>query len=109
MVKEFPGVDDLLATAREFLQRIGSDLPASSKYDGQVAVYLLDIARREIASFACPAAVEDGAIALCAEIRAGTRDEDWEFTLQNVLEDTIARARIVRPGHLAAEHMTVTP
>jgi hypothetical protein len=108
MVKEFPGVDDLLATVREFLQRIGPDLPASSKYDGQVAVYLLDIARREIADFVRPAA-EDAAATLCAEIRAGRRDDDWDSTLQSILEDTIARARIVRPGHLAAEHGTVAP
>ena len=101
MVKEFPDTDDLLATVREFLQRVSPDLPANSKFDGQVAVYLIDIVRREIAASMREPAEESYAAALCAEIRSGKRDDDWERTLQNILEDTVARVKIARPSHLA--------
>lgn len=95
-MKEIPGVPDLLATVRDFLARIGPTLDKGAKFEAQVAVYLLDIAGRELA--AAPA--DTDAAALCADIRSGARDARWGDTLDAELEAAVARVLIVRPDHL---------
>lgn len=95
-MKELPDLPDLLATVREFLARLGPTLDKGAKFEAQVAVYLLDIARRELAA---PNTEVDTA-QLCADIRSGRCDARWDETLDAELAAAVARVRIVRPDHL---------
>jgi hypothetical protein len=101
-MRERPDLPDLLLTVRDFLAALTPTLPPVSIYDAQVAVYLLDIARREIE---LPSPVgEDDVFSLCADIRAGRKDDDWDATLVALLASSVDRVRRTRPGYLAAEH-----
>ncbi|HWA89458.1 MAG TPA: hypothetical protein VG889_05445 [Rhizomicrobium sp.] len=93
---ELPDVPDMLATVRDFLARLGPTLDKGARFEAQVAVYLLDIARRELA--APPAGADT--TRLCADIRSGRCDVRWDETLDVELDAAIARVRIVRPDHL---------
>ena len=42
--------------------------------------------------------------AFAASIRCGACDVDWDRTVDQVLQRTIARLSVVRPEHLAPEH-----
>ncbi len=109
IVKELPDLPDILLIVREFLQKLAPSLPPGQKFEAQVASYLLEIAQREISEISAEGAVSDRDVVttglLCEEIRSGARDRVWDQTLQDALDDTIARVRIVRPSHLAAEHL----
>ncbi len=96
-MKELPDVPDMLATVRDFLALLGPTLDKGAKFEAQVAVYLLDIARRELTAPPAPAA---DTAQLCADIRSGARDASWLDTLDAQLDAAIARVRIVRPDHL---------
>ena len=41
---------------------------------------------------------------LCANIRAGKYDGDWDRVLNMVLEQTIDKVNVVKPRHLAPMH-----
>jgi len=96
-MKELPDIADMLAEVRAFLARLGPDLDKGAKFEAQVAVYLLDIAQRELAA---PSAAQADTAQLCGDIRAGRRDGQWDETLDAELDAAAARVRIVRPDHL---------
>ena len=105
-MKEMPDIPDILLTVRDFLKDLAPTLQPGAKFEAQVAIYLLDIARREIALVN---AVEDASAGeavkqLCDRIRSGAHDADWDKTVTAVLDDTIARVCIVRPAYLVADH-----
>jgi hypothetical protein len=118
MNQDSPSITDLLATVEALLNAMASDLDGEARYQAQVGAYLLAICGREL-RFGTQAAAEqrralnaflgvDGALPellalLCQQVRSGALDSRWDETLQLILSNTIAKARIVRPDHLAAE------
>jgi hypothetical protein len=106
-VKELPDVADILSTVRDFLQRCLPTLAESARFEAQIAIFLLDVARRQVeaSSDAEGRAGPSETAALrrrCREIRSGARDSRWEETLGEELDAAGARVRIARPDHLAA-------
>jgi hypothetical protein len=96
-MNESPDVADILVTVRDFLARLCAILEKGPKYEAHVAVYLLDIVRRELAS---PAQIYTDDTRLCEDIRSGKRDALWDETLEAQLVAAIARVRIARPDYL---------
>ncbi len=119
MSQDRPSINDILLTVKKFLDDLGPTLSGEAKYHAQVSSYLLGICDREISFGAASDAVErkrlsaflgrDGSLddltrQLCAGIRAGAFDDQWDALLALVLEQTIDKVRIVKPGHLDAMH-----
>jgi hypothetical protein len=119
MSQDRPSINDILLTVKTFLDDLGPTLSGEAKYHAQVSSYLLGICEREITLGAGYDAVErerlsaflgrDGSLddltgQLCAGIRAGAFDDQWDALLDLVLEQTIDKVRIVKPGHLDAMH-----
>ena len=94
---EIPDVPDILATVRDFLEGLAPTLEKGAKFEAQVAIYLLDIARRQVAA---PAKAEADATKLCRDIRSGTLDGQWDEVLDAELAAVTGRVRIVRPEYL---------
>jgi len=119
MSQDRPAITDILLTVQKFLDDTGPRLEGEAKYHAQVSSYLLGICERELRlgpdtdrkeREALSAFLKkDGSLAelteaLCAEIRAGKHDGNWDETLDLVLAQTVDKVRIVRPGHLAPMH-----
>ncbi len=119
MSQDRPSLDDILATVREFLDRVSVKLSGEERYHAQVASYLLAMAEREAKSGAVLDTEEHRRMAsflgreasldeldqlLCDRIRSGACDASWDATLALVLQQTVDKVRIVRPDHLAAMH-----
>lgn len=118
MSQHRPSIDNLLATARQFLDDLAPQLAAEARYKVQVASFLLAICERELNvgnahSEADRAAwtgllgnseVDTSQLAreLCAKIRSGTFDETFDEVLETVLARTTDDVRVVRPDHLEA-------
>jgi hypothetical protein len=119
MSQDRPSINDLLQTVQKFLDDIGPTLSGEAKYHAQVSSYLLGICDREIRLGAetdfkerarlsgflgrngdLPELIET----LATEIRAGKLDDRWDETLALVLDQTIDKVKIVRPGVLAPMH-----
>jgi hypothetical protein len=96
-MNERPDVADILVTVRDFLSHLGPTLEKGLKYEAQVAVYLLDVVRRELGT---PAQTDSNVARLCEDIRSGKCDALWDETLKAQLTAAIARVRIVRPDYL---------
>jgi hypothetical protein len=121
MSQDRPSINDLLLTVQKFLDDNGPKLEGEAKYHAQVSSYLLGICERELrlsgsidekerahlAKFLkSDGSLADMTVALSAAIRAGRHDDRWDETLALVLEETIDKVRVVRPGHLAPMHRT---
>jgi hypothetical protein len=119
MSQDRPSINDLLLTVQKFLDDLGPTLKGEAKYHAQVSSYLLGICEREIGLAAGFDETErarltgflgrDGSLAglteaLSAEIRAGRLDDRWDETLALVLDMTIDKVKVVRPGVLAPMH-----
>lgn len=124
MSQDRPSINDLLLTVQKFLDDTGPKLQGEAKYHAQVSSYLLGICERELRLGQGYDAEErarlaallghDGSLAdltaeLCAGIRAGRFDGDWDALLQTVLADTVNKVKIVRPALLAPEHRDPAP
>lgn len=92
-----PDMGDILRTVQAFLKECEPQLAAENRYKAQVASYLLGICEREIAHGPLR---REGADALCADIRAGRRDGDWEALLDQLLDEARAAVRVTKPSHL---------
>ncbi|MFZ5707568.1 MAG: DUF6285 domain-containing protein [Pseudomonadota bacterium] len=92
-----PDMADILQTVQAFLKECEPQLASEDRYKAQVASYLLGICAREIAY---GPSRRDGAEALCADIRAGRRDGDWDGLLDQLLEEARAAVQVTKPGHL---------
>lgn len=92
-----PDMGDILRTVQAFLKECEPQLTAENRYKAQVASYLLGICEREIAH---GPARRDGAAELCADIRAGRRDDDWDVLLDQLLDEARAAVRVTKPGHM---------
>lgn len=101
-MRELPDIPDILSTVRDFLLRLGRTLEKGPRFEAQVAVYLLDIARRELeaAAKANDRPADNEATKLCQEIRFGAHDACWDQTLQKELNAAIARVLVVRPDYI---------
>jgi hypothetical protein len=119
MSQDRPSINDILLTVQKFLDDTGPKMEGEAKYHAQVSSYLLGICERELRLGAAFDKEErtrlaafvgkDGSLAeltteLCARIRNGTYDDRWDEALGLVLQETIDKVRIVRPGVLAPEH-----
>ena len=119
MSQDRPSINDLLLTVKQFLDDSGPKMEGEAKYHAQVSSYLLGICERELrlaeafdkqerrrlaAFLGMDGSLTDLATELCARIRNGAYDHRWDEALELVLQDTIDKVRIVRPGVLAPEH-----
>ena len=105
MNQDLPDLENLLLTIRETVDGFAGKLDGESRYHAQVASYLLSIAAREVAAERAENPVSDrGNAHLCAEIRSGAHDQDWNKTLDLVLERVIDKVAVTRPDHLAPMH-----
>ena len=119
MSQDRPSINDILLTVQKFLDDTGPKLQGEAKYHAQVSSYLLGICERELrlagdfdrkeaatlSEFLGSGAPLDAMTgALCEGIRAGKYDGDWDRVLNMVLEQTIDKVKVVKPGHLAPMH-----
>jgi hypothetical protein len=119
MSQDRPSINDLLLTVKQFLDDTGPKMEGEAKYHAQVSSYLLGICERELrlgegfdneerrrlaAFLGKDGSLTDLTAELCARIRSGGYDARWDEALELVLQDTIDKVRIVRPGVLAPEH-----
>ena len=111
-----PALDDLLATVRQFIDELMPTLDGETRYRAQVSSFLLSICERELGAGAAHDAADRAAWEtllktsqddpillkqqLCAKIRDGGFDSDFDRVLETVLARTIADVGIVRPDHL---------
>jgi hypothetical protein len=119
MSQDRPSINDLLLTVQKFLDDVGPTLSGEAKYHAQVSSYLLGICEREIrlgTGYDLDEQQRLGAFlnrggtlaeltqALATDIRVGKLDDRWGETLDLVLEATINKVKVVRPGVLAPMH-----
>jgi hypothetical protein len=119
MSQDRPSINDILLTVQKFLDDTGPKLSGEAKYHAQVSSYLLGICERELrlagdfdrkeaaqlTEFLGSGAPLDTMTGeLCANIRAGKYDKGWDQVLNMVLEQTIDKVKVVKPGHLAPMH-----
>jgi hypothetical protein len=96
-----PDAPELLRTVATYLGGLKARVDDGERYNLIVCEHILTLVVRELE--AEPMADADEA-ALVGAIRSGACDSDWEQTLAQVLQRTIARLEVVRPEHLAPEH-----
>jgi hypothetical protein len=119
MSQDRPSINDILLTVQKFLDDTGPKLQGEAKYHAQVSSYLLGICERELrlagdfdrkeaaslsAFLSSDAPLPAMTEALCANIRAGKYDGQWDEVLNLVLAETIDKVKVVKPGHLAPMH-----
>jgi hypothetical protein len=119
MSQDRPSINDILLTVQKFLDDTGPKLQGEAKYHAQVSSYLLGICERELRLagafdrkevaqltefLGSGASLDTMTGELCANIRAGKYDKSWDQVLNLVLEQTIDKVKVVRPGHLAPMH-----
>ena len=119
MSQDRPSINDILLTVQKFLDDAGPKLQGEAKYHAQVSSYLLGICERELRLAGDFDRKEAGELSeflgsgapldtmtgkLCEGIRAGKYDKDWDRVLSMVLEQTIDKVKVVKPGHLAPMH-----
>jgi hypothetical protein len=119
MSQDRPSINDILLTVQKFLDDTGPKLSGEAKYHAQVSSYLLGICERELRLAGDFDRKEAAALsdflgsrqslaemtaALCENIRAGKYDGDWDRVLDMVLEQTIDKVKVTKPGHLAPMH-----
>lgn len=92
-----PDVMDILQTVQGFLDECGPALPPEDRYKAQVASYLLGICARELAHG--PSRRTDAG-AICAAIREGRRDDDWDALVLQLLDEARAAVLVTKPSHL---------
>ena len=113
MTQYRPDTSELLVTVREFLDSLAPQLDGETRYKAQVCAFLLAVSLRELAAGPGPEEADrtawsgllggaqggtaDLSRLLCAAIRAGDFDTDFDLTLDIVLARTSAAARLVRP------------
>lgn len=118
MTQYRPAMDNLLTTVRQFLDDLGPQLEGETKYKAQVCAFLLAVCCRELAAGSAPDAADhaawsrllDGAQgstndlsrSLCAKIRSGGFDAEFNRVLDVVLARTAAAAHLVRPDQVSA-------
>jgi hypothetical protein len=119
MSQDRPSTNDILLTVQKFLDDTGPSLSGEAKYHAQVSSYLLGICERELrlaGDFDRKEAAQlsellDSNLPLdtmtaefCANIRAGQYDQNWDRTLNLILEQTIDKVKVVKPRHLDTMH-----
>ena len=119
MSQDRPALDDILSTVRQFLDTSSAAPDGASRYQMQLASYLLAIGEREARLAPTLDAAErarlatflgtDGTLAdlnrqLAADIRAGRLDDRWTDTLALVLSQVVDKMTIVRPDRLDPIH-----
>ena len=119
MSQDRPSINDILLTVQKFLDDAGPKLQGEAKYHAQVSSYLLGICERELrlagdfdrkeaaqltGVLGSGAPLDAMTGALCEGIRAGKYDGDWDRVLNMVLEQTIDKVKVTKPGHLAPMH-----
>ena len=119
MSQDRPSINDILLTVQKFLDDTGPKMQGEAKYHAQVSSYLLGICERELRVagdfdrkeaaqlsefLGAPKPLAEMTGELCENIRAGKYDNNWDRVLNMVLEQTIDKVKVVRPGHLAPMH-----
>ncbi len=119
MSQDRPSINDILLTVKQFLDDLGPKLEGESKYHAQVSSYLLGICERELrlavgfdtdehghlsTFLGTEGSLGDLTATLCAGIRGGKYDARWDEVLDLVLQQTVDKVKIVKPGHLSPMH-----
>jgi Domain of unknown function (DUF6285) len=118
MTQYRPDKGELLTSVREFLDSLAPQLDGETRYKAQVCAFLLAVCERELAAGAGPEDADRAAWSLllggaqgnaadlsrvlCAAIRAGNFDADFDRTLDVVLARTSEAAHLVRPDKVPA-------
>lgn len=96
---QVPTMANLLHTVRDYID--GRPEQPVSRFQAQVASYLLAICERELA-YDGPL-LDDGA-QLCTAIRHGAYDTCWDDLIARLLNETVVAVRVTRPELLAPMH-----
>ena len=96
-----PNAPELLRTVAAFLGDLKARLADGDRYQVIVCEHVLALVARELEA---PPIADADESAFAASIRCGACDVDWDRTVDQVLQRTIARLSVVRPEHLAPEH-----
>ncbi len=118
MTQYRPAMDNLLTTVRQFLDDLAPQLEGETKYKARVCAFLLAVCHRELATGDVPDAddraawsslldgaqgsTDDLSRSLCAKIRTGGFDAEFDRVLDVVLARTTAAAHLVRPDQVPA-------
>lgn len=118
MTQYRPAMDNLLTTVRQFLDDLAPQLDGETKYKTQVCAFLLAVCHRELAAGDAPdiadqaawsslldgaqGSTDDLSRSLCAKIRMGSFDAEFDRVLDVVLARTTEAARLVRPDQVPA-------
>ncbi len=119
MSRNWPTVDEIMATVDELLETIVDRLDERDRYDALCARYLLDVGRRELAvgkvldaqelrelqSFTGESgSLEELHKNLGQSIRAGRYDEQWQQVFELVLAHVVNNVSVSRPDQLEPHH-----
>ncbi len=119
MSQYLPDVPELLKTVQGYIRELAAKSKGGDKYDALVAAYLLGICERELKNgptidakekeqlakfLKSESSLEDLHKAICAGIRNGDLDGQWDELLDMLLTQTVANVSVVRPDHLDDMH-----
>lgn len=111
-----PGVSDLLATVKTFIDAVAPQLAGETRYHAQVCSFLLSVCERELAAADAHEGQESAAwrdllgaaegdlgtltSTLCSNIRSGLLDDRFDEVLDVILARTTCDAELVRPDQV---------
>jgi hypothetical protein len=120
MAHDWPDVPEILRTVREFIDGVTPRLAGLDRYHALCAIYLIEIAERELAGWEAPPtaaderlrelagiAPEDGRQAitsLCRRIRAGELEDRMDELLEALTAHVVAKVRVSKPAVLDPVH-----
>ena len=126
MPHDMPDMPDLLQTVRDFIDELMPRLDAQDRYHALCALYLLDIARRELGEWVHQPTSDDARLAalveggaemppelviktLCENIRDGQHDDRLPQLFEVMQAHVIDKVRVSRPDYLQDEDCANTP
>lgn len=121
MAHDGPELIEILRTVREFVDDITPRLDGLDRYHALCARFLLEVAGRELATWAPRETGGDARLRalvgapperpmgevlaeLCAAIRAGRFDDDLDTLRETLMDHVIEKVRVSKPEALAPEH-----
>ncbi|MEM7467249.1 MAG: DUF6285 domain-containing protein [Pseudomonadota bacterium] len=114
MAQDNPNISELVATAREFIESIVSNLDGQSRYHALCSAFLLEVVERELVNWQSVETIDDKNLRnllgedvphkdllsrLCAAIREGRFDTREEELLQSMLTHVEAKLAVVKPQY----------
>ena len=121
MAHDWPDLPELLRTVREFIDGVALKLQGVDRFHALCAIYLVEIAERELSEWEPRETVDDArlrrlaraapavarselAALLCQRIRAGEFEQDMDQLLAELTAHVVAKVRVSKPSCLEQEH-----